>query len=96
MVEEKPSFGLRLPKKGEILGIVEDKLGGAHFRVMCTDEKVRLCRIPGSMKRSLWIDIGMIVLVKPWEAQPDDRGDIVAKYRDHEVDELRKRKLINF
>lgn len=94
MVEQKEGLWLRLPKKGEVLGTVEEKLGGAHFRVACTDGKIRICRIPGSMKRSLWIDIGLVVLVKPWEAQPDDRGDIVAKYKDHEVDELRKKKLI--
>jgi len=96
MVEQNQGFGLKMPRKGEIFGIVEEKLGGAHFKVSCMDGKIRLCRIPGSMKRSLWIDIGMVVLVKPWEAQPDDRGDIVAKYKDNDVDELRKRKLINF
>lgn len=96
MVEEKQTFFLRLPRKGEVLGIVEEKLGGAHFKVLCTDEKIRLCRIPGSMKRSLWIDLNMIVLVRPWEAQPDDRGDIIAKYRGPELDELKRRKLISF
>jgi len=96
MVEEKQGVFLRFPRKGEILGIVEEKLGGAHFRVLCTDEKLRFCRIPGSMKRSLWIDLNMIVLVRPWEAQPEDRGDIIAKYRDGQVDELKRRKLISF
>jgi translation initiation factor 1A len=94
MVEQKEGVWLRLPKKGEVLGVVEEKLGGAHFRVAGIDGKLRFCRIPGSMKRSLWIDIGMYVLVKPWEAQPEEKGDIVGKYKDHEVDELRKRKLI--
>ncbi|MBN2094911.1 MAG: translation initiation factor eIF-1A [Candidatus Aenigmarchaeota archaeon] len=97
MAEEIPQeVRVRYPKKGEILGIVEEKCGGAHFKVLCTDDKIRLCRIPGAMKRSLWIDLDMIVLVRPWEAQPDDRGDIIAKYKGPEADELRKRKLINF
>jgi translation initiation factor 1A len=97
MVEQKEaSVWIRYPKKGEVLGIVEEKLGGAHFKVAGTDGKIRLCRIPGSMKRSLWIDIGMVVLVSPWETQSDERGDIIGKYKEPEADELRKKKLINF
>lgn len=96
MAEERQGIFLRMPRKGEFLGIVEEKLGGAHFKVLCTDEKIRFCRIPGSMKRSLWIDLNMIVLVRPWEAQPDEKGDIIAKYKGPELDELRRRKLINF
>ncbi|MGC9310831.1 MAG: translation initiation factor IF-1A [Candidatus Aenigmatarchaeota archaeon] len=94
MAKETQVSGKKLPKKGEIIGIVEEKLGGAHFRVACMDEKVRLCRIPGAMKRSLWIDLEMVVLVRPWEAQPDDRGDIIAKYRDQQITELKRMGLL--
>ncbi|MCD6274595.1 MAG: translation initiation factor IF-1A [Candidatus Aenigmatarchaeota archaeon] len=85
---------LRLPEEDEIIGIVEEKLGGAHFRVYCMDEKTRLCRIPGSKKRSMWIDLNMVVLVKPWVAQPDERGDIILKYNKQQVEELKKRGLL--
>jgi translation initiation factor 1A len=94
MTEEMGEIRVRYPKEGEFLGVVEEKMGGAHFRVLCTDDKIRLCRIPGAKKRSLWIDLNMIVLVRPWEAQPDDRGDIIAKYRDQEINELKKRGLL--
>lgn len=82
---------VRLPKDNEILGIVEEKLGGAHFRVACMDNKVRICRVPGALKRSLWIDLDTIVLVRPWELQPDDRGDIIAKYNSQEIEELKRK-----
>ena len=82
---------LILPKEDEIIGVVEEKTGGAHFKVFCSDDKTRLCRIPGSKKRSMWIDIGMIVLVKPWVAQPKDRGDIIKKYNELQIKELKKR-----
>jgi translation initiation factor 1A len=85
---------LRLPKEGEVLGVVEEKLGGAHFRVACMDDKIRICRIPGAMKRSLWIDIDMVVLVRPWELQGDERGDIIAKYNYSQVKELRRKGLL--
>ena len=84
-------YKLRLPKDGEVLGIVEEKLGGTHFRVACVDDKVRICRIPGALKRGLWIDLDRVVIVKPWELQPDERGDIIAKYNDQEVRELKKK-----
>lgn len=95
MADENVEIRVQLPKNGEFLGVVEEKMGGAHFRVLCTDDKVRLCRIPGAKKRSLWIDLDMIVLVRPWEAQPDDRGDIIAKYRGQQVNELKKRGLLD-
>ncbi len=84
---------LRLPKKDEVIGVVEEKLGGAHFKVYCMDEKTRLCRIPGARKRDLWIELNRIVLVKPWEVQSDERGDIIAKYDNQGVKELIKRGL---
>ncbi len=82
---------LRLPEGNEVIGIVEEKLGGAHFKVYCMDDKIRICRIPGSKKRDMWIDLDMVVLVRPWEAQPDDRGDIIAKYNEQQINELKRK-----
>lgn len=82
---------LRLPKENEVLGVVEEKLGGAHFRVACLDDKVRICRIPGALKRSLWIDLDRVVLVKLWKLQPEERGDIIAKYNEQEVEILKRK-----
>ena len=76
---------IRLPKGKEVLGVVEEKMGGAHFRVACVDEKIRLCRIPGALKRGLWIDLDMTVLVRPWENQSDERGDIISKYNHQQI-----------
>jgi len=82
---------IKLPRDREVIGIVEEKLGGAHFRVACMDDKIRICRVPGALKRSLWIDLDMVVLVKPWELQPDTRGDIIAKYNEQEIKILKKK-----
>lgn len=85
---------IRLPREDEVIGSVEEKLGGAHFRVYCRDEKLRLCRVPGAKKRSMWIDLDMIVLVKPWVAQPSEKGDIVYKYDKFQIKELERRGLL--
>ncbi len=87
---------IRLPKGNEVIGIVEEKLGGARFRVLCQDDLVRLCRVPGRLKRSMWIDLNNIVIVEPWELQPKERGDIVYKYSQPEIEILRKKGIIKF
>jgi len=71
---------VRIPRRNEVLGIVEQTLGSKRFKVRCTDNKIRICRIPGRVKRDIWIKDGNMVLVEPWEIQGDERGDILYKY----------------
>ncbi|NIO23094.1 MAG: translation initiation factor eIF-1A [Candidatus Aenigmarchaeota archaeon] len=82
---------VRTPRENEILGIVEDMLGGGRFRVNCTDKRTRICRVSGKFKRRQWIRPGDVVLVKPWEVQGDERGDVVWKYRRAQIDWLKKK-----
>lgn len=42
---------VRIPKKGEMAGVVEQILGHGKLMVRCEDGKVRLTRIPGKMKK---------------------------------------------
>lgn len=81
---------VRLPKGGEVLGILEQRLGGSRSNVRCLDGKTRNCRIPGRLKRRLWVRPGDVVLVLPWEFEGDKRGDIMFKYRPPQVEWLRK------
>ena len=80
---------VRLPKNGEVIGFVSSKIGGRHFKVFCSDGKERICRIPGSKKRSMWINQDDFVIVKKWEVQGDERGDIIWKYRKAQVSWLK-------
>ena len=59
--------------------------------VECSDGKRRLCRVPGRLKRRLWIREGDYVIVEPWEVQGDERGDIIWKYKPVQVEILRKK-----
>lgn len=79
---------LRMPKDNEVLGIVEQMSGGSRMIVRCKDDKVRLCRIPGKIKRSIWIKEGDVVIVKPWSVQSDEKGDIVWRYTEPQVERL--------
>ena len=70
----------KLPRGNQVFGIVDQRLGGTRMRVRCLDNKPRLCRIPGRLKRRLWVREGDTVLVEPWELGGDKKGDILYKY----------------
>ena len=90
--EEQQVIRVRIPQGKEILGIVQQRLGGSRMRVQCLDDKKRICRIPGRLRRELWVRESDVVIVEPWELGGDDKGDIVFKYRGKaEVDFLRRK-----
>jgi translation initiation factor 1A len=76
---------VKLPQGNEILGILDQRLGASRCRVRCLDGKTRNCRIPGRLKRKLWVRENDIVLVEPWEFGGDEKGDIIFKYRQGQV-----------
>jgi len=81
---------VKLPRGKEVLGIIEQRYGGNKMRVNCLDGKERNCRVPGRLKRALWLRPNDIVIVKPWELDADKRGDIIFKYRPNQIAWLRR------
>ena len=61
------------------------------MKVRCLDGKNRICRIPGRLKRKLWVREDDIVLVEPWELSGDGKGDVLFKYKPLQVQFLRKK-----
>lgn len=82
---------VKLPREGQCIGILDQRLGASRMRVRCLDGKTRICRVPGRLKRRMWLREGDVVLVKPWELGGDERGDIIFKYRPVQVDWLKKK-----
>ena len=89
--EQQDFFRIRKPHHGEVLGLVEALMGANKLKVRCQDDKIRLCRIPGKMRKRMWIRGGEVVLVKPWDIQGDKSGDIIIKYKPAEVAWLRRK-----
>lgn len=90
--ELSPVFRVRLPIGQEVLGVVQQRLGGSRMRVLCLDGKERICRIPGRLRRALWVRESDVVIIEPWELGGDTKGDVVHKYRNKaEVDFLKKK-----
>jgi translation initiation factor 1A len=82
---------VKLPRGNQTLGILEQRLGGSRMRVRCMDGKSRICRIPGRLKRSLWVRPGDVLLIEPWELGGDKKGDVIFKYKPIQVDFLRRK-----
>src|SRR3989304_9174882 len=89
--ESGPVTRVKLPKKDEMLGIVEIRLGFGKSRVICVDGKTRICRVPGHLRRTLWVRPDNIVIVEPWEFEGDDKGDIIYIYTRNQEEFLRNR-----
>jgi len=95
-MEEQPLLRVRLPIKKEILGLVQQRLGASRMRILCLDGKERICRIPGRLRRELWVREGDVVIIEPWELGGDKNGDVIFKYRSKaEVDFLKKKGYLN-
>ena len=87
--ESEEKIRVRLPRGEESIGIIEERHGGNKMRVNCLDGKDRVCRVPGRLKRELWLRPGDIVIIEPWELDKD-KGDVIYKYRPNQVAWLKK------
>ena len=80
---------VRLPREKEVIGIIEQRLGGNKMMVNCLDGKNRNSRVPGRLKRALWLRPNDVVIVEPWELDYS-KGDVVFKYPSNQIEWLKK------
>jgi len=92
----QPEFvRVRLPRKKdrEIFGIADQLLGASRIKIMCADGKARMGRIPGKIKKRMWIREGDLVIVQPWEFQ-DEKANILYRYTKTQAMYLSRKKMI--
>lgn len=82
---------VRLPRGKQTLGILDQRLGASRMRVRCLDGHTRICRIPGRLKRRMWVREGDVLLIEPWELGGDEKGDVIFKYKKVQVIWLKKK-----
>jgi len=92
--EELEISRIRTPREGEVLGVVEMMLGADKLRVQCDDGNVRICRIPGRLRKRVWIRTNDIVLVEPWKVQTHERADVIFRYTPTQSGWLKRRGFI--
>jgi translation initiation factor 1A len=86
---------VRMPdhKKAELFGIADSLQGGSRLKVNCEDGKSRMARIPGKLKRRMWIREGDLVIVRPWDFQ-NEKCDVVFRYTKTQASYLSRRGMI--
>ena len=90
VISEENLNDMLLPKTTDILGVSFRLISNDRVFVKCKDGKERICQIRGKMKRRVWIRVGDIVLVSPWDFQSNRRGEIIWRYNGGQVELLRK------
>ena len=91
--ESKKEIPLPNPEEGTILCVVVRVLGADHLLIRCQDGVERKARIPGSLRRRMWMREGDIVLAAPWDFKPD-RADVIYRYQKEEVRKLAEKGII--
>ena len=86
---------VRLPniKENEMFGIADQLLGASKIRVMCEDGQSRMGRIPGKIKKRMWIREGDLLIISIWDFQPD-KCDVRFRYTKTQASNLSKRNKI--
>ncbi len=82
-----------LPTEGTVLCGVVRHLGGDFLIAKCLDGVDRKVRIPGKMRRRVWINEGDIILVGIWDFSPN-RGDVLYRYNRSEVAKLIEKNVL--
>ena len=91
---EQQKIRVKLPRNRELIGLIDQRVGASRMLVKCSDGKTRNCKVPGRLRRSLWIREGDFVIVKPWEFD-DSKGDILFKYTPASIDQLKKKGFLD-
>ncbi|MBS3772705.1 MAG: translation initiation factor 1A [Candidatus Thermoplasmatota archaeon] len=81
--DEKEYIRVRRPNKNknELYAIIESVYKGSRMKVVAEDGTSRIARIPGSKRRGMGrIRRGDLVIIVPWDIQPDEKADIIWRY----------------
>ncbi len=92
---EEETLKVRIPRRNEVVGIVQQMLGTGRLRVKCKDGHTRMCRIPGRMRKRIWVREGDVVIVSLGEVQSDTKGDIAYRYTQDQVRWLKRRNYLS-
>ena len=71
--------------------MVELMLGSDKLRVQCDDGKERIVRIPGKLRKRVWIRVGDLILIQPWKVMTDRRADVIWRYTKTQAKWLERR-----
>ena len=90
--EEDVNLRVTLPykPKGEMFGVAEAFQGGSRLQVICEDGIRRMGRIPGKLRRRMWVRENDLLIVVPWSFQ-DSKADVKFRYTPTQTANLKRR-----
>lgn len=87
---------------GQMAGRIIRNPGNRYMLVYCDDDKQRICKIKGGLRKRVWFSVGDVVLlsvrtigVSMTETSKGERGDILAKYDPTILGKLKKEYDVN-
>lgn len=83
---------IRFPREKDLeqFGVAIQLMGAGQVKAICADGKERSCRIPGKMKKRVWIREGDVIIVKVWDFQPS-KADVVWRFFGNQKEWLRRK-----
>jgi len=78
--QESEKLKIPVEKELEMLGVVMKLHGTNQIKVLCKDGVERGCRIPGKLKKRVWIRENDLVIVKLWDFQPI-KADVIWRFK---------------
>jgi len=84
---------VKLPRGREVIGIITQRVGGGRMMISCMDGKTRNCKVPGRLRRGMWLRENDVVIVEPWEFD-NEKGAVLFKYSKAAIERLKKQGLL--
>ena len=76
--------------KGEMFAVAETFQGGSRLQLICEDGKRRMGRIPGKLRRRMWVRENDLLIVVPWSFQ-DSKADVKFRYTPTQTSNLKRK-----
>jgi len=94
--QEEDYSRTRLPRRDELeqFCVVTKLMGSNQVKVYCEDGIERQLRIPGKLKKRVWLRENDIIIAKIWDFQPS-KGDVVWRYLGNQVNWLKRTGKLN-
>jgi len=76
--------------KGEMFAVAETFQGGSRLQLICEDGERRMGRIPGKLRRRMWVRENDLLIVVPWSFQ-DSKADVKFRYTPTQTSNLKRK-----
>ena len=77
-----------------MFAVVKEFSGGSRLVAVCEDNKTRMVRIGGRLKKKVWVRWGDLIIIKKWVIQEDSKADLVYRYTKTQKDTLKSKGLL--